>query len=173
MHYLYKKSYTPKGAANEPNSFPAQCDVKVFAPAPFRLYLPGEKRNRRTALSRLYFWLITAGKYRIFSMRHGQRIVHTSYVVPKCAKFPFLGRRDMEIGPCVTHESVRRRGIYRYMLQYITAHEDYRGADFYMIVRDSNLASIAGIEKAGFRRCGTVVKSRFLKNYRRGAEEHG
>jgi len=97
----------------------------------------------------------------------GENIVHYSYLVPKCYKFPFLGREDYEIGPCVTNDSYRRKGSYAYMLEHITKDIKFEKSCFYMIVSDDNLPSIKGIEKAGFLRCGNLIKTKFLKIYRK------
>lgn len=163
MHVLYRKFHT-EGAEDGPCSeFLSRCCVKQFTPNPLRLWAAGENVSAKTALGRLYFWLITFGGCRIWYLQYGDAVIHTSYVVPKCCKFPFLNRGDYEIGPCVTQEAYRSRGIYQYMLKRITASQP--DADFYMIVRSTNQPSVRGIEKAGFQRCGTVVRSRFFKNY--------
>lgn len=163
MHYLYKNNHGEN--AGTCSEFLSQCSVKQFAPAPFHLWIKGERRNSKTALGRLYFWLITFGRFRIWYLQDGPEVIHTSYVVPKCCKFPFLSKGEYEIGPCVTREDYRGKGIYPYMLGCILASEP--GANFYMIVRSTNQASIRGMEKAGFQRCGSVVRSRILKNYRK------
>jgi hypothetical protein len=36
-----------------------------------------------------------------------------------------------------------------------------------MIVRNTNAASIKGIENAGFQRCGSVSRTGFLRNYKK------
>lgn len=73
-------------------------------------------------------------------------LAHTSYVIPKCFKFPFLRADDFEIGPCFTYPSYRGKRIYPAVPQYINAY--------------------VGTEKSGFERCGTVKVSRFTKKYR-------
>lgn len=161
MHYLYRKTQgTPPGECSE---FLSRCSVGQFAVSPFRLRAKGERIGVKAALGRLYFWLVSFGGCRIWYLRHGSQVVHTSCVVPRCCKFPFLKKDEYEIGPCVTQEAYRSRGIYQYMLRCITASQP--DAVFYMIVRSTNEPSVRGIEKAGFQRCGTVVRSRFLKNY--------
>ena len=106
-------------------------------------------------------------------MLHGDEVVHTSCVVPKCGKFSFLKKGDYEIGPCVTSEKFRGRGVYQYVLRHITSQQMFQGANFYMIVREDNFPSVRGIEKSGFLRCGTVTKTRWLKNYKKESEYHG
>ena len=115
-------------------------------------------------LVRLYFWLITFGKYSIRYLRADGQIVHKAFVIPRCLKFPFLKQGDHEIGPCVTPANCRRRGYYYFMLTYITSLAEYKDSDFYMLVGAGNEASVRGIEKAGFVRIGMAKQTR-LKNY--------
>lgn len=167
MRYLYMKSGEDIAAHSEISDFLAGCRVEQHAPTPLHLSRHGERLSVKTAMGRLSFWLMTAGKFRICYLYSGDDIVHTVYVVPKCRKFPFLQPGDYEIGPCVTNEHYRNRGSYQYMLRYITASDAFSGGVFYMIVRGDNHASVRGIEKAGFTRCGTVVRSRFLHSYKK------
>lgn len=66
-----------------------------------------------------------------------------------------LGRGDFVIGPCVTASSHRGRGIYPAMIRALCA-ERYRMGQrrAYMVVGEKNVASIRGIEKAGFHCIG-------------------
>ena len=41
-----------------------------------------------------------------------------------------------------------------------------KGKRGFMIVEESNLPSIKGVEKVGFRKCGALERSRFLKIYK-------
>ena len=168
MHELYRKEYSEDTVLG--NDFLRQCSVKRFVPRPFRLWLREEKKSVKVAFGRLYFWLITKGKSQVWYLQNGCEIIHTSTVVPKCCKFPFLQVGEYEIGPCVTREDHRGKGIYPYVLNCITASQ--KGATFYMIVRSTNQSSIQGIKKAGFCRCGTVVKSGIFKTYRKEKEYH-
>ena len=95
------------------------------------------------------------------------RVIHTSCVIPKCVKFLFLEKNEYEIGPCYTDPNHRRKGIYCCVLNYITSHSALKASKFYMIVHEDNLASIKGIEKAGFKRTGVVEKTKVLKLYRK------
>lgn len=108
------------------------------------------------------FWnTVTMGRCRIYSIRHGMEVVHTSYVIEKCYKFPFLGkrnRRNIEIGPCYTKENYRGLGIYPYVLSYILERELEGDKKAYMIVDQKNVPSQKGIAKVGFVKIGPVRK---------------
>jgi len=147
-------------------------EVEFFSPSPLRgLFLYGEVPAIRTALARSYFWAISKGKLKIFYFKsENGEILHTSYVIPKCNKFPFMGNEDYEIGPCNTIESARGRGLYPRMLKYITRCIQYEGAHFWMLVNENNAASIKGVEKAGFALVGYAEKTKYLKRYLRVEE---
>jgi len=163
-YYLYKKHAT-KDHIYAGNEFLDGCTVRTLSPTPFKSKIELENIGFKGYLSRMYFWLITAGKYKIYYLCSGNDIVHTAYAVPKCMKFPFMHKGDIEIGPCVTALQYRRRGSYCYMIGYITSLKDYENADFYMIVRKTNEASVKGIEKSEFVRIGEVRKKGILKKY--------
>lgn len=160
--------YIKQGQQGLPNS--NDIEIFEFCPRPFRLALSGEKLNIKTLLVRLNFWVISKGKAKIvYVLSDEGEVIHTSYLVPKCIKFGFMKEDDWEIGPCATKREFRGRGIYTKVLNHITLSD--KESTFYMLVAPDNVASIKGIEKAGFKRCGTVVKSRILKRYT--LEENG
>lgn len=160
MKYLYKKEKPQEQA-----SF-SQERVKVFTPKIFGgLFLPSEKKCVKAFLVRAMFAILTFGKAKIFYVCESGEVAHTSYVVPRCLKFPFLKKGDFEIGPCHTEVSHRGKGLYPMALNAIVHSAGSKGTEFYMIVDESNAASIRGIEKAGFTRCGTVKVNRLTKHY--------
>lgn len=164
MKYLYclKKAQFSGDADKNPVSE----SVKVFTPKIGKLLLCGEQKSVKTSLVRLLFQLSTKGKAKIYYVADKNDLQHTSYVVPKCSKFPFLGENDYEIGPCFTYPAHRGKGIYPNVLRYICDFVGNSDTTFYMIVDEKNTASIKGIEKAGFKRCSVVEVSKFTKRYK-------
>lgn len=140
--------------------------VREFAPS-LRggLFLKEEEAGVKAAAVRLMFQIMTLGKTRIYYVKRENTIIHTSYAIPACARFPFMGRDDLEIGPCFTHPAFRGKGIYSRVLSEICQRKSTDISCFYMIVKETNISSIHGIEKAGFVRCGTVHKNKFSKRY--------
>lgn len=161
--YLYK--IDSKDVKNMPMASCNEIDLKVFTPSLRGLFLKSEKIGIKTACIRLLFQVMTFGKAQIYYVRVGNDIIHTSYVIPACAKFPFMDRDDLEIGPCYTYPAFRGKGIYPKVLSEICRRRGNDTSSFYMIVDETNLPSIKGIEKAGFVRCGSVQKSRIGKSY--------
>ena len=129
------------------------------------ILLPEEQKDLKTIGVRLLFQIMTLGKARIFYVKNENDLVHTSYVVPRCFKFPFLNKNDYEIGPCFTYPEYRGKGVYTNVLRSICQSVGNQDTVFYMIVDESNIASIKGIEKAEFTRCGTVKVSKYIKRY--------
>ena len=126
--------------------------------------MPGERASLKTLLARVWFRLISVGNLTIYYTTGPDNIItHTSYVIGKCFKFPFMKKGDYEIGPCFTHPQYRGQGIYPAVLRFITETISTKG-DFYMLVKPANKSSIRGIEKAGFTRVGNTVKTK-LKRY--------
>ena len=145
-------------------------DVKVFRPGLSCLFLRGERPSMKGVLVRFCFTVMARGRLRIFYLRSPDgRLAHTSCVVPKCFKFPFLVDGDFEIGPCLTYPDFRKQGLYVKVLRHIiriVGEEEGRRARCWMFVKENNTASIKGIERAGLSRVGTVETSRWFKIYR-------
>lgn len=144
----------------------ASSQVKVFTPCPGRLFMPTETKSRKSCLARGFFWLMSAGKARIYYIcDENGHVIHTSYVLPKFFKFPFMKKGDYEIGPCQTAPAFRGRGLYGAALNRIITEPEFENAHFYMIVDNNNRSSVRGIEKAGFHLVGNVIRTKFLKRY--------
>lgn len=163
MKYLYKQQ---KDSMNVESIPPEKIDVEIFVPIIGRgLFLRGEKKSFKLMAIRCLFQIITLGKAQLYCYRENDELVHTSYVIPKCCKFPFMGKDDYEIGPCFTFPKFRGKGYYPKMLKHICSNIGSEKSTFYMFVDENNLSSTKGIEKAGFQRCGTIKVSRILKRY--------
>lgn len=162
MKYLYKNSKINSEVITSDN-----IEVGFFIPKiRNRLTASGEKVGVKSLMVRFLFRIITHGKMKIFYVRQNDEIIHTSYVVPKCSKFPFLGINDYEIGPCYTNPQSRGKGIYPLMIRYICNSIGNEDSIFYMIVDETNSSSIRGIEKAGFKKCGNVEVTGLFKRYK-------
>lgn len=111
-------------------------------------------------------WKIaTLGKVKVYVVYDDEKIVHCSYAVWGKDKFRFLGKTDIEIGPCWTHLNYRGQGIYPAILSHIIQKELLDGGHAYMIIHDSNEASRRGVTKAGFQQIMVVLKRDVLRRY--------
>lgn len=162
MKLLYQ--YKISEHLNECEEINIRCSI--YTPSAKRKYrLPSEKISLKTTLVRFMFSLLTFGRMKIFYVTDNDKIIHTSYVVPKCLKFNFLNKNDYAIGPCFTYPEYRGKGIYPNMLKVICQSCKNKDTVFYMVVDEKNISSIKGIEKAGFVRCGYVKVSPLIKRY--------
>lgn len=162
--YLYKID-----SADVRNTVTDSCneiELKVFKPSFKGFFLKGERIGMKIFCVRLLFLILTLGKTEIYYVKSGNDILHTSYVIPACGKFPFMTGNDLEIGPCYTYPAFRGKGIYPKVLSEICRRRKNDTSSFYMIVDERNLSSTKGIEKAGFVRCGVVHKSKISRRYK-------
>lgn len=99
------------------------------------------------------FWrIITFGKGKVYTIRDDRGVViHYSCVFPRCYKFPFLKKRDFEVGPCFTAREYRGKGLYPYVLMQIAKQELLEDNGLYLMINTENEASIRGVKKAGFK----------------------
>ena len=105
-----------------------------------------------------FIWnLISLNNCELYVCRNEKgEIIHRSRVVGKNIKYSFLGKNDIEIGPCYTEETYRGQGIYPAVISRILTDKNQTA---YMLVRENNISSIKGIKKAGFRQMGYVRKT--------------
>ncbi len=133
--------------------------IKECKPTLFKAYY-GQKITFKDLLFNVYWYLITQGKYRVWCAYDANLVIHTSYVIPKCSKFPFLKDNQYEIGPCHTQKQYRGKGIYPAVLYKIAIKYPS-----FMIIDDVNLPSIKGVIKAGFTVMPGEVKENKLKRF--------
>lgn len=136
MYYLYKKDVNVDITYIN-NDFIKECTLEVFMPKCFNLKAQGEDLGFKALIARLIFFVSTKGKMKVYFLKKDGKIIHTSNVISKCRKFPFMSKSDLEIGPCNTKSGYRRRGCYLYVLQYILSCEHtFDNGCFYMIVNE-------------------------------------
>lgn len=131
-----------------------------------------EKRlcfHKKLMKSFLLFFVESYGRQKIKLLYDNKGIAHSSYVIPYCAKFSFMGRHDYQIGPCNTREDCRGKSLYPSMLNQIGREiiESKPDSNVYVLIRERNLSSNKGIQKANFEAVGTIRKTSFLKHYKK------
>lgn len=136
---------------------PAGYEIELFEPSLLRLR-PKEAAEGPPLALCLFWHLTSRNGYSIYCVRQGHEIVHSSYVITNNPRFGFMGRDDLEIGPCWTAESRRGRGIYPAVLSRIA--RDHPGVRLWMFAGEGNVGSQRGIERAGFEAVGTGGKRR-------------
>lgn len=98
--------------------------IVEFSPKFSKLYFEKEKRNFRDTIVRIMFGIFSRWRYKIFLVvdkKNDNTVCHSSFLIPKIFKFPFLNAKDYEIGPCYTVPEYRGKGIYPKVLDYVTS----------------------------------------------------
>lgn len=107
----------------------------------------------------------------------GKPVEHRSMVMPRFARFPFMGPDDLQIGATFTRPDARGKGLALRGALEIVEQFAKPGRSFWYLTEASNPASIAVIRKAGFQLAGLGQKHprlglRILGFYDIGAPEH-
>ena len=135
-------------------------EVQVFKPSLFKPSLKGYCNSFKDYATYFYWLVISYFELAIYYVKDGEKLIHTSLVTNKSFKFPFMSENDLHIGPCITKEEYRGRGIYPKVLQKIALDSPQK--TLFMIIEDSNIASIKGVTKAGFKKIGKICKYKKL-----------
>ena len=107
-----------------------------------------------------FIWSLQRKPYEVHILYKDSQVVHYSVVLPKCYKFPFMNKKDIEIGPCWTHPDYRGKGIYPKMLNVICNRFAKNKENAWIFCEENNHASQRGILKAGFSFVGKGEKTK-------------
>jgi GNAT superfamily N-acetyltransferase len=120
---------------------------------------PGRRDPRILSYSLLHLLgQFGCAEYSMIALRDsGGRIAHSSMVMPSFARFPFMGRRDLQIGATETDRAFRGRGL---AVRAIDEIVDRFGNDrtYWYLTEAANTASVSVIRKAGFTLVGAGGK---------------
>lgn len=144
MAYIY---YKYKGSISE-----ISCDENLHT----KIIYPFTE-NLHALIWRIVSFLL-GGSYCKWQLIRGSKILSEAEVVSWLPVFKFMPRKGIHIGPCHTVADERGKGYYPYLLRQIVKSNTDK--DYYMIVEQSNTASIRGVLKAGFVEIGGGIKTR-------------
>lgn len=154
MYYLYKQGVIP--------SMPMLAEGAII-----KKRLPKSHVNdmhfMQMGVKRFWYFMVMSFLFRGFSRVFveydyivNQTIVSKAVLISKVPLYKFLPSKGIHLCYCETIIGARGKGYYPQLLSYI--QNDNPDMDLYMVVDETNNASIRGIEKAGFERCGKVEK---------------
>lgn len=83
---------------------------------------------------------------------------HVSYIFPRFARFPFMGKYDLQIGATGTRPEARGQGLALRAIREVMTRFAKPERRFWYVSDIENKASIAVIVKAGFSFVGTGQK---------------
>lgn len=111
----------------------------------------------------LFWYIFTFGSCEVLIVENNDKLVHFTYIIPKVFRFPFMKKGDIQIGPCLTTENYRKKGIYGAVLHYIIAKYSGNERILWIYTAEKNIASQSVIEKVGFQFFSFASISRFLR----------
>ncbi len=157
-YFLYKLEHLEE--EHEARVVPGIPGIVVeCSPLSMRWFLPllrvGGMEYVKTVI--MSVWTALAGvakiaEFRIYAyVTSDNSILHYSVVSPTVMHLPWLDeeKAGTEIGGCLTVSSARGMKIYPHVLSVIASKEEHV-LPLYMIVDESNMASQAGMKRAGF-----------------------
>ncbi len=121
-------------------------------------------QGKRNALHTLLWRISTrlnGGEYWFYKLVKDNQTVSYAEVCTGHWLFPFIGysRRKYHIGPCFTIPEARGNGYYPMLLNEII-NDLGNDKEYFMIVDDTNIASLRGVAKAGFTLIGKGRKNK-------------
>ena len=158
LYYYYR---FPKSAAEIPVHFgDTDIEVKKVLPKMFVEGMTSMNLGKRGFLYHFVYTFLKRGFNRTFveyDLCKNNKVISKAVLISKDAIYQFLPPKGIHLGFCETIKEERGKGYYPALLQYICRENKMK--DLHMIVAINNVASIRGIEKAGFRRYGEGKKN--------------
>ncbi len=147
----------PRAAAVAPDVW-----IRTWRPA-----VEGFPPRRSRRFDNLVWWAFDAlgvfasdGFAEITLWRGGRRL-HRLIVTPPWPRFPFMARRDLQIGDLWTVPSARGQGLARAAVAEAQKHAADWGAErLWYVVDAENAPSVALVESFGYRLVGEGDRSR-------------
>lgn len=133
--------------------------ASFWAPSLPRPFPPGRRDPRILSYTLLHVGgQFKCRDYGMVSLTHQQGyIAHSSMIMPAFARFPFMGRRDLQIGATETLADYRGRGLAVWAIdEAVRRFGDDRS--YWYLTDAGNTASVAVMRKAGFTFVGTGDK---------------
>ena len=107
-----------------------------------------------------YCRLFQGREYALLLRYENGELVHRSCIFPRFYRFPFMGRRDLQVGDVWTAPPYRSRGTAGRALKEILRR--FRDRAVWYVCEESNVASIRVAESAGMRIAGFGTRTKRL-----------
>jgi len=130
--------------------------IRVWQPGRDGLPPRGSQR-----LSNLAWWafarfgLFARADFAELTIWHEQQLLHRLIVTPRWYRFPFMARRDLQLGALWTRPDARGRGLARAAIGEALLRFGGPGVRFWYVVDATNRGSTRLIESCGFQLIGT------------------
>lgn len=101
-------------------------------------------------LVNLFWFLFSSGNFSVLLLMDNKTVVHYSYLTPKVFRFPFMKKGDVQVGPCVTHESYRGKGIFSKVLSLIPLLYPGSNKTIWTYTTEDDIAAQKAFKNAGY-----------------------
>ena len=91
-------------------------------------------------------------------------VVHKSFLYTNVQIIKLINKSGLVIGSCYTNPNYRGRSIYPKVISHI-AKENKEFEELFLVVDTDNIASIKGIEKAGYKKIAYIKAKKWLFLY--------
>lgn len=95
------------------------------------------------------WFLVSRGTLRILLLFDGEQVIHTSYLTRKTFRYPFMSRKDINIGQITTDPAYRGRGIMTNVLKLIYSFYADKSENLWIYCDEENIGSQKAIERSG------------------------
>jgi len=161
MKYLfYEFSGIDRMSSNNISINP-KYSINFWKPELYKIFPPGLSEKRFAI-----WWLMHQSHffanrdYNVLLIHQGNELIHRSCVFPRYFRYPFMKDNDLQIGDTFTNQKYRGKGIATYAIVKIIEFLKINNSNFWYIVEESNTPSIRVIEKAGFRKVGSGIRTK-------------
>ena len=96
--------------------------------------------------------------YGLYLIYDEEILIHRSVIMPRYFRFPFMGKKDLQIGDTWTMPEYRGEGLAPFAVQGVVKSLKKSKRKFWYVVEKDNNPSIRSIKKAGFVKYGTGVR---------------
>jgi RimJ/RimL family protein N-acetyltransferase len=160
MNYLF---YESVGITDQ-----SSVDFSNYSSYSIRFWKPSLNKIFPLGLSekRFAFWwfmhqsrFFTNRDYSVLLIFQGNDLIHRSCVFPHYFRYPIMKDNDLQIGDTFTDQRYRGKGIATYAILNIIEFLKMNGRKFWYIVEENNKPSIRVIEKVGFKRIGSGIRT--------------
>lgn len=97
--------------------------------------------------------------YSVLLIHRGNDLIHRSCIFPRYFRYPFMKDNDLQIGDTFTDHEYRGKGIATLAILNIVESLKMNNRKIWYITEENNKSSIRVIEKAGFKKIGSGIRT--------------
>ncbi len=166
--YLFYGMRSEQGLAGQSHrTLEAGYHAVLWQPSMIRV-IPHGHVTIRLALKCVVWWLFhhlrifSNRNYGMFLIYKDGQVVHRSFVFPRYFRFGFMQENDLQVGDTWTEERHRGLGLATYAMAEIVRLLGHENRMFWYLTAAENIKSVKVIERTGFQKIGTGVRTRWL-----------